>query len=695
LRGHDIAEPATSVRWTAAVCFLSAASFGLLLLRAWFRARYFDGVPGDGPFQLLNWLSRMNSGQTPGHDFPLFHGLGIVFAHYAVYSLLGRNLFASEFARQLLSPLGWTCAMTLLAYAVTGSRWVAMYALALFAAISCASNVDFSALPHHVASLIVSLIFSQPGLSMMALRWAYPAACGAALIWAFHSNNASPVRGAIAGILFGLAPSWAFEQGSFAVSAALASVTAWCLVRPSRCAIPALSAFVALLLPTTWFAFYALSGGHSLETLQFAFHTIPKNQGWYFGAPPNTSLAVMTPTIGQGGLPLETVRELTAAVVVAYLLAVTVLFTVLVVANILRARINADSRLLLGLGFLACFALLSGSSLTGYVNASYLIPSVNSVIIVSIGAAYFSIRERPRALVASATTVIVISFAAIVLAYTNELTSIQRATRAIDVAQVEQKISGVYPLGVYRSLFPLIDRVRSVPNATVFSTVRGMLDIATNQSPHGRVDYIIHAFDDEERRNFLKTFEQGNFHFVHTIKPTYMAGFEEWLQTSHWDFYRSLVERYAVVEQSDFSLLWQQRPIFLPLQLTECRSQMPDRQGYWQISPAKSPVFLQLTVDYEIHNTLGSIPIIGGLPRYLIEHRGLANRLPVSLNPYRTSTTWLARSVANIPAWIAPRLYSPLPGAKLTLIKVTVCEVAVPADVNPAFAHLFSGSDQQ
>jgi hypothetical protein len=173
LREHSVREPATSVRWSATAWFLTAVALGFLLFRAWYRARYFDGYPADGPFQLLNALDRMNSGQLPGRDFPLFHGLGIAFAHYPVYALLGHDLFASEFARQLLSPLGWISAMVLLAYAITGNRWVALYTLTLFAALSCASSIEFSSLPHLV-SLIVTLIFSQPGNSLMALRWSIP-----------------------------------------------------------------------------------------------------------------------------------------------------------------------------------------------------------------------------------------------------------------------------------------------------------------------------------------------------------------------------------------------------------------------------------------------------------------------------------------------------------------------------------------
>jgi hypothetical protein len=101
-------------------------------------------------------------------------------------------------------------------------------------------------------------------------------------------------------------------------------------------------------------------------------------------------------------------------------------------------------------------------------------------------------------------------------------------------------------------------------------------------------------------------------------------------------------------------------------------------------------VFLQLTADYAIGNALGSIPIVGGLPRYLLQHDGLANHLPVSLSPYHTSKTWLVRSIANVRGAVTPKLYSPLPGARLIVNSIIACQIEMPADVAPAFEHLLS-----
>src|SRR5437868_6467201 len=54
----------------------------------------------------------------------------------------------------------------------------------------------------------------------------------------------------------------------------------------------ALGAFVGAATVALCLSFTALSGGAPLAPLKFAYLTIPHNQGWYFGAPPNRSIGV-------------------------------------------------------------------------------------------------------------------------------------------------------------------------------------------------------------------------------------------------------------------------------------------------------------------------------------------------------------------------------------------------------------------
>src|SRR3954468_9790016 len=89
---------------------LPAAAF-LALIGLWVGANLlqslrvvlaFDPDPADGPFQMFNPLRRIAAGQRGGVDFQYFHGLGVPYLHYPIFAAAGRDLFASELARQLV-----------------------------------------------------------------------------------------------------------------------------------------------------------------------------------------------------------------------------------------------------------------------------------------------------------------------------------------------------------------------------------------------------------------------------------------------------------------------------------------------------------------------------------------------------------------------------------------------------------------
>lgn len=667
---------------------LFGAALVFLLMRAWYSAEFFDGSPMDGPFQLLNALERVRAGQAPGRDFLLFHGLAATLIHYPIYVMAGHDLLASEFARQLLSPLAWTLAMTLLVRAMSGGGLTTLYVAALFLSLTCVSNTAFSQFPFYT----VSMVTEQPGNSLIALRWAYPAICGACLIWAFRTDTLSTPRLAIAGAALGLAPCWSFEQGSFAVTASLA-LLATCYrakVKLWSHRLPIVTFCVGALV-SALLSFSILTRGHFVEAARFAYLTIPQNQGWYFGAPPNPSLATLGFPLGSEQA-LQWPRQIALFTVVLYPAALLLLLVTTGLAIALKQRRLVGDELPLGLGFLTWFSLLSGASLAGYLSPTYLVPVVSSLVAGGVGTACALTRGHPRLTLTSETVMAIIALSALAIAWGWQSPSATLDDSTLAAASRGMTISGTQPIGIYRSLPPLIRRIKSVPGATLFSTYRGMLDLATAQPLHGRVDYIIHALGDEERGNFLEDFQQGHFSFVHTARSSF-SPYEEWLQDSHWDFYRYLIGHYAVVEQSEFGLLWQQRTQALELQPKSCRTLRPDNQGRWKITSGGHAAFVELTARYVIRNPFDSTPIVGALPRYLMEHRGLSNVLAVSLNPHHTSASWLVRSVSNSPGWIVPQLYSPLPGVTFSVKELLACELAIPSDVNPAFEHLMQEPD--
>src|ERR1700676_1000959 len=76
------------------------------LIRGASLAFWFDGAPGDGPFQMFNPLRRIAAGQVGGRDFVFYHGIGVPYLHYPLFALLGgKTLAASELSRQWMSLL--------------------------------------------------------------------------------------------------------------------------------------------------------------------------------------------------------------------------------------------------------------------------------------------------------------------------------------------------------------------------------------------------------------------------------------------------------------------------------------------------------------------------------------------------------------------------------------------------------------
>ena len=99
--------------WAGAVVArtLPAAAF-LLILALWAGAHLtlglhaiaeFDPPLGDGPYQLFNPLRRIDAGQRGGVDFQYFHGAAVPYVYYPAFAAWGKDIYASELARRLVT----------------------------------------------------------------------------------------------------------------------------------------------------------------------------------------------------------------------------------------------------------------------------------------------------------------------------------------------------------------------------------------------------------------------------------------------------------------------------------------------------------------------------------------------------------------------------------------------------------------
>src|SRR5437868_2027235 len=98
-------------------------------------ALHFTGSAIDGPFQLYNALRRIGAGFRSGVDFQFFHGVGVPYAHYWLFRLLGGRFQDAEMAREMIAAIVFPASLLIFfrAFAQTWARAACLTAGALAA----------------------------------------------------------------------------------------------------------------------------------------------------------------------------------------------------------------------------------------------------------------------------------------------------------------------------------------------------------------------------------------------------------------------------------------------------------------------------------------------------------------------------------------------------------------------------------
>ncbi len=251
---------------------------------------YFNYPPGDGIFQTLFPLRKMDQGEFPGRDFYYFHGNGIpyiIFPFYKIASIfLGGEVASSMAATYLINfiflfiPMYYLCRLFM-------ERQGSLIALMLFAL----SVVYFPVLGALLSPLFIGApmgvrmsphIFMAIAVAKVALRTStgeipFPATLQ---------------RLIIVGAVGGAMPLLGAEQGFYAVAAAAGAVF---FLGGRRWSILQRIGFTATVLVSFSLCFVAalliLFG--SLETIA-ALKDISDNQVWVYGVFPNSFFASWT-----------------------------------------------------------------------------------------------------------------------------------------------------------------------------------------------------------------------------------------------------------------------------------------------------------------------------------------------------------------------------------------------------------------
>jgi hypothetical protein len=573
----------------------------------------FEGIPFDGPFQLLDSLRRIDAGQIPGRDFPVFHGPGVPLLHYPLYRALGADLFAAEFARQTVCRILGGVACLLAFRSVVGSAWPC---LALLAA-SIPGIAALSKWPELEPFLI--------GFNMSPVNSSLPLRCATpfiffAIAFSFRSGFAREIT---LSICLGLAPFLGAEQG-LALWAAVAATGVLTVVmhRPifespsNRWAYVRIAAFG--MIASAAFS-WALCGHRLNEMLRFHFVDLPRDQFWFFGAPPQPFLMDGTRAGTIGFIYLVFFGSVAACWAIAG-------------SFRMRSATDDDSlarrqcRVMLGL-----YAGLSLVSMFGYAalaNAAVAWRTIVMLAAFELSRILTNCRScnEESTRFSSKPSKITTKWALSSLASIVILIAAYRATRPGTLSETWSKVDSEIPSIIRKSIPRPVD-------GSLWSVYAGLVESDLGLL-HPELDYAIHALG-EHRRSYTERFVELQPTFVLTIERSAFP-FDQWLQASNWGFFERLATNYRLDHVVTGAYrLWRRSDSAWKEPASDWSPLSVSADGQRIEIPAGSVAggLAVVRLHYRIRNPLAAVPVLGGQPRFLVDAVGSLERYAISLPP--------------------------------------------------------------
>jgi hypothetical protein len=558
----------------------------------------FQSKPTNGAFQLYNPLHRLAAGQISGRDFDFFHGLGTLLIHYPIFAAWGADLKASEISRLLVSPLAF-----LACFYVCARAWRIPPLVALS---TCGFVLVFG-------TLVLRGSGATPGNSMVGLRSAMPAlVLPFALLFArFQPVFAKPI-GFHALVASGLGVSMyiATEQG-------LAAIACHLLLLFILPVVPTGWKMRLMLLPVTtvcsiatYVGLVALtSRSYFRDSLVFALKDLPKDQFWYFGAPPNEIPAFPDALWN----PLIVIGVWSPSIFLIF--------------ELLWIRVQQKRKLPQPWADTTCVLVLILMSLIVQLPqlaafSHYQIVSTRNiglVLMIWVVRGWPLLRSGQQHLIerAGATKVplpLVFGLLILMLGLVAAVL-IKTSGRARSSGEQLLHYSGLQ-LSRHWASDLITSQAIGMEGMKVAGTFRTLVEDQCDSQFKGP-DYIIHALG-SRRSTFLVNLKDYDPDIFLTLNPA-GSGYEEWVQLRHWDVYRYLIGLYHPVQASATHVFWKKGDgVLSPTQSSGELVAHP--QGQIWLTPPNSgkPQVFTTRVRYSIVNPLGKIPVAGKLPRFLL-----------------------------------------------------------------------------
>ncbi|MFA6584805.1 MAG: hypothetical protein WCS77_10960, partial [Elusimicrobiaceae bacterium] len=580
---------------TAAAIFLSAFFVYRLIYSSYTGAKFFHCYPENGAFQLFNALRRLGAGQKPGVDFQFFHGLGTMYVHYPIFKLLGKDIFASEVSRTFTSQFLFVLGNFLFLKAFRMRTAAA-------AALAAASWLTTETLQLHWVTF--------PGNSMLGVRSFMPILTAALLLFFLRARRGLVPVSVLAGVLAGLTFLHSVEQGMAAFAALLLAQ----VLLPFECQknkrMAAIALFAAGTAGTVIVFGFALWGSAFPAILKYALVSIPGDQFWYFGAPPNHLI----------DSPQKILQLLSRPAFLWAIFGLTPLITFLSVKFPEDRAVWSVSLFALIYGLIAGFMPNLGLSIPHYYCSVLL--RIDYLLLV-VAAVVWLPKLFPKEGWKIGQGAVVVTLLSLLLSSSPKKPAETGYSQMRDLRTYERLyiISNNY----YAFMQEAITLARQSKNPVpLWSTYSGLPEAAVGVF-NPASDYIIHALGPESRAAYVAKFTAAQPDYVTTIRKSF-SSYEEWRQDTSWDFYELLLLNYRAAEVFTSHVIWARTDADWRNsgELQSWRVDITSDGTQAQIKvprPAKKS-FVVVEVEYETENPFSWLPMFGKLPRYLIAVSG-------------------------------------------------------------------------
>ncbi len=620
----------------------------------------FPGFEGDGPFQTFNPLRRIAAGQSGGVDFQYFHGIGFPYLHYPIFVLAGGDVFATELSRHLVNLIVFF-ASTLAICAALGKRWVPTLGLTAFALILTEQAPLF--------------YLTTVGNASSGVRSAAPFFAVAVLLAGLR-----PRREAIGvGFATGLGLLTGVEHGLATIPMLIVVWIGRRIIGHPGGAVSWALTVAATIIVSAGGALIAIGGpSGAVAALKYSLLEVPADQFWYFGAPPNSFLFQWSVLLSDRRL---------------FVFAVVPLLVVAAVAAHFARRYPEERPTAVILFGLVAYGFLSMAAYLGYTSGHYLEPATRAAVTVGFVLAWRgwlnlqargvegeSARRSVRIVLASilgASLLVgptafshcsILHIPETARGIANNVVSI-REGRCKMLDDVQKELD---------AMVGAIDADRAANGVlrppVIWSTYAGRLE-AHYGVFNPACDYTIHAIGPRHRTQYVEIFREKQPDYVVTCRESQYQ-YEEWLRNATWEFYEEILLNYRPMFSEKRFVIWHRngQPWRSPDPSAGRIEHEPEAADWFAIPappgvPESAPRIVE--VEYRIDNPLAGVPVIGGLPRYLLGPARCENSTQVSLPPYRTTWSFpVFPSPGEVPLFSA-KTYS-LVGGKVAILRIRV-----------------------